>query len=182
MTHSIKTQGHGEQSRTMIKNTEKRNSGYALLEMLFYIALFSVLSFAVIDSLITMTKSFKETTIKAELMKGSNIMERISHEIRQAYGINSIGAGDLKLNTKDDAGNNKTVEFLLSGSNVRFLENDIFTGNLNNQNITVTGLTFTQINTLKGTAVKIFLTIRSSHDSLNRVEDFYDTVVLRGDY
>lgn len=166
----------------MIKNTEQRNSGYALLEIVFYIALFSVLSFAVIDSLITMTKSFKETTIKAELMKGSNIMERMSYEIRQAYGINSISTGDLKLNTKDDAGNNKTIEFSLSGSNIQLLENDIFTGNLNTQNITVADLAFTQINTLKGTAVKIFLTISSSHDSLNRTEDFYDTVVLRGDY
>ena len=180
MTHSIKTQGHGEQSRTMIKNTKKTNAGYILLETIFYILLFAILSIAIINAMITMTKSFKETAIQAELMQSGNIMERISREIRQAYGINLISTSSLKLNTTDSVGTNKTIEFLLSGSDIRLLENDVFIGNLNTQNITVTGLTFTQVNTVKGTAVKISLTIKSNHDLQNRNESFYDTVVLRG--
>ncbi len=182
MTHSIKTQGHGEQSRTMIKNTKKTNAGYILLETIFYILLFAILSIAIINAMITMTKSFKETAIQAELMQSGNIMERISREIRQAYGINLISTSSLKLNTTDSVGTNKTIEFLLSGSDIRLLENDVFIGNLNTQNITVTGLTFTQVNTVKGTAVKISLTIKSNHDLQNRNESFYDTVVLRGGY
>ncbi|MFA5936944.1 MAG: hypothetical protein WC822_03640 [Candidatus Paceibacterota bacterium] len=166
----------------MIKTFKKTNRGYAILETIFYICLFAILSLAVIDALITMTKAFKEITIQAELMQGGNIMERISREIRQASGINSIGANNLKLNTTDEAGADKTVEFSLSGSDVRFLENDVFTGNLNGQNITATNLTFTQINTTKGIAVKVFLTIQSNHDMQNREENYYDTVVLRGDY
>ena len=166
----------------MIKKTKKNNLGYSLLETIFYISFFAVFSILVINALITMTRSFKETTIQAELIQGGNIMERISREIRQANGINSISTSDLKLNTKDDAGVAKTVEFVLSSSNVRLLENDALTGNLNTQNITVANISFTQINTAKGTAVKIFLTIRSNHDLSNRNQDFYDTVVLRGDY
>lgn len=166
----------------MIKHFQKRNSGYVLIETLFYIALFSILSLAVIGAMITMTKAFKETTIKAELMKGSNIMETISREVRQADSINSISANSLKLNTKDDAGVDKTVEFLLSGSNIQLLENDILIGNLNTPNILVDALSFTEITTAKSKAVKIFLTIRSSHDSQNRAEDFYDTINLRGSY
>jgi hypothetical protein len=166
-----------------MKNIKKINSaGYAILETIFYICLFAILSIAVINAMITMAKSFKETTIQAELMRGTNIMERISREARNSYSINSITSSSLKLNTKDSEGINKTVEFSLSGGNVRFLENDVFTGNLNGDNINVTGLTFTQINTTKGVAVKISLTIRSNHDLQNRDEIFYDTVVLRGDY
>jgi len=160
----------------------QRSRGYVLIETLFYIALFVILSLATISAMITMTKAFKETTIKAELMKGSNIMERISREIRQADSINSISAGSLKLNTKDDAGVDKTVTFLLSGSNIQLLENDVLIGNLNTPNILVDSLVFTEIITVKGKAVKIFLTIRYSYDSLNRTEDFYDTIKLRGDY
>lgn len=158
------------------------NGGYALLETIFYILLFAILSIAVINAMITMTKSFKETAIQAELMQGGNIMERMSREVRQAYAVNLISANDLKLNSTDSTGTNKTVEFSLSGSDIRLLDNDVFTANLNTQNLTVTGLTFTQITTTKGIAVKIFLTIKSNHDSQNRTEDFYDTVVLRGSY
>lgn len=160
----------------------QRSKGYALLETIFYIALFAILSIAVIDAIINMARAFKETTIQSELMQGGNIMERISREIRQAYGINSISASSLKLNSTDDLGANKTVEFSLSGSDIRFLEDDVFTGNLNSQNIIVTGLIFTQINTTKGTAVKISLIVRSNYDILNRDQDFYNTVVLRGSY
>ena len=40
-------------------------------------------------------------------------------EIRQAYGINLISTSNLKLNTKDSVGVNKTIEFSLTGSNIR---------------------------------------------------------------
>ena len=156
--------------------------GYALLETIFYMLLFAILSIAIINAMITMMKSFKETAIQAELMQSGNIMEKISREIRQAYGINSISTDDLKLNTTDSVGANKTVEFVLSGSDIRFLEDDVFTGNLNTQNITVTNLTFTQIDTAKGAAVKISLSVKSNHDLQNRNESFYNTVVLRGGY
>lgn len=165
-----------------MKNIKKMNRGYALLETIFYIILFAILSVAVINAMITMAKAFKETTIQAELMQGGNIMEKISREIRQAYGVNSISTNSLKLNTTDDAGVNKTVTFSLSDGDILFLEDDVFTGNLNTQNMTIVNLSFTQINTTKGIGVKIYLTVKSDHDTQDRNEDFYDTVVLRGNY
>ena len=118
----------------MIKNFKKRNSGNTILETLFYIALFAALSIAVINSLIVMTKAFKETTIQADLMQGGQIMERISRETRLAYGINSITASSLKLNTTDDAGVNATVTFSLIGTDVQLLKNDVFFGNYQQMN------------------------------------------------
>ncbi len=160
----------------------ERSRGYVLLETIFYVIIFAVLSIAVINSMITMVKAFKETTIQSELMQGGNVMERLSREIRQAYSINSISTNDLKLNSTDNGGANKTIEFALTGSNIALTENNTLTGNLNTPNIAVTGLTFTQINTAKGVAIKISLTVKSNHDSQNRNESFYDTVVLRGAY
>jgi Tfp pilus assembly protein PilE len=157
-------------------------TGYVILELLFYFLLFSILSIVVINSMLTMLKSFKETTIQAELVQSGTIMERISREVRGAYAISSINATDLVLNTKDSAGVNKTVRFLLSGTNLQLLENSVLTGNLNIPTISVTSLTFSSITTAQGTAVKISLTVKSTSDSLNRTETLYDTVVLRGDY
>ncbi|MES3032336.1 MAG: hypothetical protein V4699_03805 [Patescibacteria group bacterium] len=165
-----------------INKKNKKENGYALLELLFYVSFFAVLSIVVINSMILMTKSFRETTLQAELLQSGGVMERLSREIRQANNITSISGSDLKLDTTYGAGVAKTVEFALSGTDIHFLENDILTGNLNTPNIVVTGLTFTQVTTTVGQAVKITLSVRSSNDSLNRVVDFYDTIALRGIY
>lgn len=157
------------------------SSGYTLLEVIFYISLFVVFSIAIINSLVMMTKAFKETSVYSELAQGGNMIERISREIRNANSIAHIGADTLKLNTKEGA-SDKTVEFSLSGSDVRFLENDSFVGNLNTPDVSVTALSFSQITTTQGTAVRVVLTVRSNRDGQNRTVDFYDTVVLRGDY
>ncbi len=184
MTHSIKTQGHGGQSRTMIRITSKNKtkSGYVALELLFYISFFAILSIAVINAMITMSKSFKETTILSELAQSGNIMERLSREIRGAYDINSISATGLILNTKDSDGINKIVEFLLSGTNLQLIENSVLIGNLNTHSLNITSLAFAQINTTQGKAVKIFMTVKPLNDAQGRTENFYNTVVLRGDY
>jgi len=163
------------------KNTNK-NSGYAVLELLFYIALFAVLSLASINSMVTMTKSLRETSIQSQLLESGNIVERITREIRQAYGVSSITASTLVLNTTDDVGANKTVQFSLSGGNVELRENGSLTGNLNTPNINVSALSFTQITTAKGLSIKFSITVVSRSDVLNRSKTFYNTVVLRGDY
>lgn len=160
---------------------ENHTGGYAVLELLFYISILATLSLLVINSMINMTLSFKETSIYGQLVQNGNIMERMSREIRTAHDIGSFSATNLRLNT-DDADVNKTVEFILSDGNLQFLKNDGFVGNLNTPNIVVTSLSFTQITTVKGKAVKIYLAVRASNDKLNRVFEFYDTVVLRGQY
>ncbi|OGI82092.1 hypothetical protein A3I95_02055 [Candidatus Nomurabacteria bacterium RIFCSPLOWO2_02_FULL_44_12] len=160
----------------------KKKCGYSTLELLFYISLFALLSIVVIDSLVTMTKAFRETSLNADLAESGSIAERMVREIRQATGVSSISGTSLTLNTKDANGADKTVQFLLSGSNIQFLENNVLTGNLNPAGILVIGLNFTQINTPIGLAVKFSFTIRSTRDSQNHTYDFYDTAVLRGHY
>ena len=161
---------------------KNKNKGATLLELLFYIAFFITFSLLVISAMITMTRSFRETGIQGELAQGGVIMERMVREIRQAYDIGSLSTSDLVLNTKDSGGANKTVEFVLSGSDIQLLENGVLTGNLNTSKIVVTGLAFTQITTVKGKAVMLTFSIRSTSDALARTFDFYDTIVLRGKY
>lgn len=109
-------------------------------------------------------------------------MEKISHEIKQAYDINSISSTSLVLNTKDASGNNKTVQFNSSGDDILFTDNGTLVGALNNPNIQISNLSFTQISTLQGKEVKIFFTVNAIDDAQNKTYDFYDTVILRGTY
>ncbi len=155
--------------------------GYSAIELIFYVTLLTIISIVVINAMVIMTKSFKKTAVQNELVQSGSIMERIAREVRQAYSINNISASNLKLDSKNINGTNKTVEFLLSGNNIQILEDNVLTGNLNTPSIVVTALSFTQITTVKGKAVKISLTLHSSNDVSNS-QDFYDTVVLRGDY
>ncbi|MEK7564167.1 MAG: hypothetical protein AAB510_01185 [Patescibacteria group bacterium] len=137
---------------------------------------------AIISTFITMSKAFKETTIQADLLQSSNILERISREVRQAYDINFISATDLRLNTIES--NNRTIilRFVLSGYNIQVYQDDVFIGNLNIPSIEVTSLSFTQITTAQGKGVRITLSTRSNRDSLSRTYDFYSTAALRGSY
>src|SRR3989338_4925910 len=107
-------------TKLKIKNYKK---GYAILELLFYIAFFAILSLVVINAMIVMTRAFRETSIQGEVIQSGVIMERISREVRQAYNISSISATDLNLDSTANGGANKTVEFLLSGTDIQLLEN-----------------------------------------------------------
>ena len=164
-----------------IKTKNKKENGYAVLELLFYIAFFAILALVVINAMITMTKSFRETSIQGELAQAGVIMERMSREIRQAYGVD-VASTDIDLILNKDANSVNKAEFKFISPNIQFWDIGSNIGNLNSPNIIVTGLTFTQIITVKGKAVKILLTVKSSSDALARTRDFYDTIVLRGDY
>ena len=111
----------------MINKFKNNNSGYSLIEMLFYISLFAMLTMVIVNSMMTMTKSFKEVSIQREITQGGEIMERISREIRGAKQINTIADvnGDLKLNTTDDVGNAKTIEFLLANNNLQIIDGQV---------------------------------------------------------
>jgi len=161
----------------------KRNSaGYTIVELFFYISLFTVLSVVVINAMITMSQSFRETSVQGEFIEAGNIMEKISREIRGAISVSSISNTDLVLNTKDSSGVSKTVEFLVSGNNLQFLDNGSLVGNLNTGNIIVSGTSFTGITTAQGYAIKVSFAVSSVNDSRNRTVTFNDTIVLRGSY
>jgi Tfp pilus assembly protein PilE len=166
----------------MMKRSVNKKAGLTMVETLFYISIFAVLSIVIINAMIYMTGSFRETSVQAELMRGGEIMEKISREIKQADSINTISSTSLKLNTKNESGQSKTVTFILVGSNMQFLEDDILTGNLNAATILVTNVNFTNITTAVSTAVKLSFSISSSRDVQNRTYDFYDTLILRGSY
>lgn len=172
---NIKYSGHG---------------GYTILELLFYISFFVVLSIVVINSMIIMTRAFRETTLQSEFLQNGSIMEQISRQIRQAYDISSMQAtNDLILNTKDSVGANKTVEFKFVNPNIQFFDTTGSNiGNLNTPNIVVIVpptspyFIFTPISTAAGKAVKVWFQIKSTNDAASRTVDFYDTIVLRGSY
>jgi len=172
--------------KNFTKNKKEKNNGYTLVEILFYISIFGILSLVVINSMIVMTKAFRETTINRDIMQAGNIMERMSRDIRRSNIVLSMNVNgtNLELNTlilnQDQV--YQPVKFVYSGTDIQLYENNVFIGNLNSPDIAVTTLTFDPIlNTVAG-AVKMSMTVQSKHYGSTRTETFYDTVILRGGY
>ncbi len=177
-------------NKKFLQHTRSRD-GYTLVELLFYVSLFAVMTLLVINSMLTMTKAFRETSVNVELTQSSTILERISREVRNAsvVTVTSVTPGNITINTTDETGTAKTMQFLLSGMNVQLWENstatggvNTFIGNLNSPSIRATTLTFNKITTTEGEALKILLTVNSIKDSQGKSVDFYNTVALRQSY
>lgn len=161
----------------MKRRLSKQNKGFSLIEVLFYLSLFAMLSIVIVQSSVILTNSFRVTKTNLELAQASSIMERISREVRQARSISTISSNSLKLANQDG-----TVQFTLSSGDILFYVNDVLVGNLNPENIDISALEFTQINTVNSSAVKIYLALNSNNFNSNKTAEYYNTVVLRGSY
>ncbi len=164
--------------------------GYSLIEIVVYIAIFSLLSIAVINSLIVTMKSFSASRTNRDLQEnGFSAMERMSREVRGAISVSAIttgaigGAkGDITLNTTDQSGTAKTVRFTVSGNALQLYENGSLSGNLTGGNSQVTDLVFNQITIGTETAIKITISIKDLRSPSGATETFYDSIIMRGSY
>ncbi len=162
---------------------KKYNKGYSIIEMLFDITIFTILSLVVINALIVMTKAFRENSIQADIVTSSSIMERITREIKQASSTSNMSTNDLTIMVPNEVDALvRPVRFLLSHGNVELYDNGVLVGNLNSNDVTVVDLTFGGVVTTIIPAVRINLSVSSVRDPLGMVYDFQNTIVLRGSY
>lgn len=169
-----------------ISNTK---SGYSLIEMIVYIAIFAVLAVLVINSFIVVLSSFNQTRTNRDLLESGNTMfERVSREIRLANSVttgeSTLGSspGVLTLSGIDDVGASRVVKFIVENGKLNLYEDGVLVGPLNGQNTQVTSLIFRQITTTNSSAVKVELTLQDLRGKNRKTVNFYDTVILRGGY
>ncbi len=164
-------------------------SGYSLIEVLIYIAIFSVLVIVVMNVFIVFISFFNEGRgNRAILESGNAVMERMSREIRLAsyvrYSTSTLGSsfGALDLDTLDSSSNPTNVKFEVNNGGIEFVQGSTTMGNLLGDNVEVTNLIFRKIDTGNSKAVKIEMTLKDKHDMLTPTQNFYNTVILRGTY
>lgn len=173
----------------MIKNIEKLNKGFSLVEIVVYIGIFSVISTAIITSSVVVISSFSRTRSTQNMIEASSVvMERLTREIRQGSSVdigNSVlgsNPGVLQLNSIDSDGNNRVVKFVIENGALNIYQNGTLIDNLLGRNVSVGNLIFRKISTGTGEAVKIELNLNSSNVSSPLSVNFYDTVLMRGGY
>lgn len=159
--------------------------GYSLVEILIYLAIFTVLSILVINSFIIILSSFNATSINRKLLEsGLSSMERVSREIRQSKDIDIANSSStiLQLNSTNSLNNNTIIKIASENGDLNLYEDNNLVGNLLNENISLTNLMFRRISTTEGQAVKIEMTLEYSRGNNIKSENFYNTIILRGGY
>ena len=135
-------------------------SGYSLLELVVYIALFIVISIVIINSLITVMKTYSTANGYRRLQSnGELVMERVVREIRQASAVGSStvytsNPGILVVQGVDDIGAARTVTFSVVNNAVQINDNGA-TGALSSNEVTTTSLIFKHITTTVGEGIKV---------------------------
>ena len=170
----------------------KRNLifGYSIIEIIIYLAIFTALSILVINSFIIILSSFNTTNMNRKILEsGAVSMERISREIRQARNIDivnssfDISLGVLQLNGTDNNGDPMIIKFKRENTGeLNLYKNDNLEGNLLGNDLSVTDLVFSRINTTASEAVRIRMTLQYSKGNNIKSSNFYDTIILRGGY
>lgn len=171
--------------------SKKLNKGYGILELVFYVAIFAITALLVINSILTMVSSFKETKANNNLIQSSKILERISREIRSSESA-AINGSSVSLTNQDGV----VTTFTLNNDDISLYESGNLVGVLNPANISVISLTFTNIVfvrngstyvagdvvPLNSDAVKVALTLEVNSFGVIKSKTFYTTVVLRESY
>ncbi|MFA6227347.1 MAG: hypothetical protein WC631_02645 [Candidatus Paceibacterota bacterium] len=176
----------------MRESSLKNNTGFALAEMIVYVAIMTVITAVLVQSIITVVKSNKQS-FASNSIKDSAItsLEKMTREIRNAESIDLVNSslnvtnGILQINSKDSSGNPEIIRFYLQ-SNILMINasssiNTLF-GPLTSNNIKVSNLKFIPIITPVSSAVKIEMTLENNGKDFVKTEDFYSTVILRGSY
>jgi Tfp pilus assembly protein PilW len=152
--------------------------GYSLLELVIYLALFTLLSIVLIKSLVTVMRTYATAqSYRALQNNGELVLERITREVREAdsfsggtYGINP---GTLGLSA-----NGQITTFSVVNGAVQINDNGT-TGILTTSEVTVTSLIFKQITTTTTKGVKVELTLTTASGYSNSIS-LYTTIMMRG--
>ncbi len=159
--------------------------GFSIIEIIIYLAIFTIMSIVVINSFMVIISSFSSVRMNHDLSDGGSVsMEKISREIRQAKNVDMINSSNslLQLNSTDSSGNNMIIKIVKEGNLLNFYRNGNLIGNLLDNNTILNLISFDYITTVNSTGVKIKMTLQENHNQNVKIENFYDAVILRGGY
>ena len=159
----------------------KNKKGSSLLEIIVYLALFTVLSTVIVNSLLISMRLYKDARTNREFTEqGVLVMERLSRTIRSADTINaSSSTFDVSPGVLVLSNGTSTTVFDTDNSALRLTENGAVSGNLTGGRISVSSLIFYYYHATS-TSIKTDITLTDSVSG--RSESFSTTNILRNAY
>lgn len=159
-----------------------KQKGASLLEMVIYIAVFALLSAAIIEALFSLSHAYARVSASWTLEAVAEItLEKIAREARGSQSLDASVPGRLAL-TQSDGETIRILDFTLSDGIIRMSEDGLDAGPISPVGARIIGATFTSLNTGNSSAVRIELSVESGEGASLKSETFYATAVLRDSY
>jgi len=160
-------------------------AGYSLPEMLIYVAILSVVSLLIINTVLSYTKGYKNLVVSRKIDHSAlDIMERITLEIRsgtQVDAVNSVfdtNPGVLSL--VSNVGGVQTVKkFYVDNGMIKLDVGGVYFGPLTLSNATITNLVFRKVDSSISNAIKIDMTVSSTSGGVTKTKTYHTTVILK---
>ena len=164
---------------------QNNNLGFTLVEMMIYVALMTIITLVVVQSLIVVLKSNRTSFAEINLRNaGYSAMEGMLREIyasdsiTTASGILQMNRGTNIVKFATSTGSASTTLYYYKGTSEPLPP----VGPLTSKNIIVKSLIFTKISTGKSYAVKIQMGLETTVNGITKSETFQSTAILRGSY
>ena len=165
-------------------NIQRNKRAYTLVELVIYLALFTILSLVLSNITISGYKAYKTVRVNRDITEQSSLaMEYITRTIRSASDASSSSTFDTSPGVLILSNSSSTTTFNLSSGVLRISETTAggtTVGNITGGNISVSYLMFEKIVTAKSQAIKTILTLTQS--ATGKSETFYMTTILRDSY
>lgn len=163
--------------------------GFSLIELLVYLAVFATALTLIVGTALGFSRAYGGFANVSRIESDATvILERLTREARGAKSIDTtasifgVNPSKLILNTTDDAGAARTVEFSISNGALHLKENGSDTGALTSSKVAVSGFVARRIATGRSEAVKIELALQSGAGTASTTKKFYATTILRNSY
>ncbi len=161
------------------------SKGYSLIEMIIYVALMSIISLLIVNTVLSFTKSYRTvSTLRAVESSALDTLERLSRDIRGATVIDdanstfNVNPGVLTL-TQSIGGISTTTRFYVQGGVMKVDVNGTYIGPLTSRGSAVQSLIFTKLNNGVSTGVKIDLTVTATSSTITRTKNYHTTILLK---
>jgi len=178
---------HSDTKARWLTHTGNKSNGFTLIEILFYIVLFTVLFAVISQTLLTISGTHDEiSAIKNINNSASLALERMTRDIRDAHHVivsesqlaTSSGSLTLAL-TSDEL---ETTTFRHTADGIELLKNDTVIGSLVGPSVTINELSFFHITSTTSEAVRITMNTHATTSNSIKQHTFHTTAILRESY
>lgn len=163
--------------------------GYTLVETVVYAALVAVLLLVIISSASALLSGHRRSQAYLDINSAAiSAFSRFSRDIRRASSVDAVNSvlgasgGRLVLNMRQPDGSVDTTTFYLSGEKVKIDKDGVYEGDITQDNMAVSNLTFRRFLSASSTAIRVEMTLAPDASSTVPALNFYGTYVLRGSY
>lgn len=165
---------------------KKIKSGYSLVEMIIYVTLLTLVSFIVVQTILSFTSSYSDMTLMRKIEhSGLSAMERMTYSIRRAAVVDSINSsfvtspGVLML-THNLTTTPVNTKFYIDNGILKMDIGGVYYGPLTTSDVFVTNFTVNKFDSSISSAIKIDITIQSTLGNTTKSKTYHSLVVLRG--